>query len=54
MGKVMTNHINMVIISVKQLWARHVFAARSCCDLNFQGSDPNVACDKASQFCAIV
>ena len=34
------------------------FAARSCCDLDIQGSDPNVACDTASQngdhFCSIV
>ena len=24
------------------LWARHDFAARSCCDLDLQGSDPNL------------
>jgi len=27
-----------------------VFAARSCCDLDLQGSDPNVACNTASQY----
>jgi hypothetical protein len=34
------------------------FAARSCCDLDLQGSDPNVARDTSSQygdhFCEIV
>ena len=28
----------------------HVFAARSCCDLDFQGSNPNVARDTATQY----
>jgi len=70
MGKVVTHHLNMVIISVKsckmtkirfqitKLWAGHIFTARSCCDLDLQGSDLNIACDMASQygdnFCEIV
>ena len=36
----------------------HDFAARSCCDLDLQGSNPNVAPDTAPQygdhFCKIV
>jgi len=42
-----THCLNMVIISVKELWAGHDFAARSCCDLDFpfQGIDPNVVCN---------
>jgi len=36
----------------------HVFVARSCCDLDLQGSHLNVACDMSSQygdyFCKIV
>ena len=59
MGKVVTHHLNIVIISVKysckirfqisKLWAGHVSAARSCCDIDLQGSDPNVARDMSSQ-----
>jgi len=62
-----TRGLNMVIISVKsfkirlqitKLWAGRDFAARSCCDLDLQGSDPNVARDTSSQygdhFCEIV
>jgi len=30
--------------------AGHNFAARSCCDLDLQGSDPNVVCDTLSQY----
>ena len=34
------------------------FAARSCCDIDLQGSDQNLACDMSSQygdhFCEIV
>ena len=30
--------------------ASHDFAARSCCDLGLQGSNPNVARDKLSQY----
>ena len=41
-----------------KLWAWHVFAARSCCDLDLQGSDPIVVRDRSSQygnqFCKIV
>ena len=33
-----------------KLWAGHDFAAMSCCDLDLQGSDPNFACDKSSQY----
>jgi len=33
-----------------KFWARHDFAARSCCDLGLQGSNPNVARDKLSQY----
>ena len=55
-----THCLNMVMISVKncfeirfqitKLWAGHDFAARSCCDLDLQGSDPNVARDTPSQY----
>jgi len=54
-----TRRLNMVIISVKlfrnltsnnELWAGHDFAARSCCDLELQGSDPNIARDTSSQY----
>ena len=31
------------------LWAGHEFAARSRCDLDLQGRDPNVARDTSSQ-----
>ena len=30
--------------------AGHDFAARSCCDIDRQGSDPNVARDTSSQY----
>ena len=49
----------MVIIHVKQflnrlqitkLWALNNFAERSCCDLDLQGNDPNVARDTSSQY----
>jgi hypothetical protein len=33
-----------------KLWAGHDFAARSCCDLDLQGSDPNVARNMLSQY----
>ena len=40
------------------LWAGHEFTARSRCDLDLQGRDPNVARDTSSQhgghFCKIV
>jgi len=32
------------------LWAGLDFAARSCCDLELQGSNPNVARDTSSQY----
>ena len=45
-------------LQITKLWAGHVFAARSCCDLDLQGSDPNLAHDIATQygdhFCEIV
>jgi len=40
-----------------KFWARHDFAARSCCDLGLQGSNPNVACDTSQHedhLCEIV
>jgi len=33
-----------------KLWGRHDFAARSCCDLDLQGSDLNLAHDLSSQY----
>jgi len=54
-----THRLNMVIISMKyfknptsktKLWAGHNFAARSCCDLDPQGSNPNVVRDTSSQY----
>jgi len=54
-----THGLNMVIISknsfkirlqITKLWAGHDFDARSCCDLDLQGSDPNVARDTSSQY----
>jgi len=33
-----------------KLYAGHNFAARSCCDLDLQGSDLNDACDMSSQY----
>ena len=33
-----------------KLWARNDFAARSCCNLDLQDSEPNVACDKSCQY----
>ena len=45
-------------LQMTKLWARHDFAARLCCDLDFKGSDQNIACDMSSQygdhFCEIV
>ena len=41
-----------------KFWAGHDFAARSCCDLHIQGSEPNFVRDTSSQygdhFCDIV
>jgi len=41
-----------------KLWVGHDYAAGSCCDLDLQGSDPNVARDALSHygdhFCEIV
>jgi len=53
------HRLNMLIISVKyfeirlqitKLWTGNDFAARSCCDLDLKGSDPNVAHDMFSQY----
>jgi len=35
---------------MKKLWAGHNFATRSCCDLDLQGSNPNVVRDTLSQY----
>jgi hypothetical protein len=35
---------------IMKLWTGHDFAARSCCDLDLQGSNLNVACDTSSQY----
>ena len=32
------------------LWTGHDLAERSCCDLDLQGSSPNVVCDTSSQY----
>jgi hypothetical protein len=32
------------------LWARHDFAAMSCCDLDFQDSDPNFDRDTSFEY----
>ena len=37
-------------LQITKLWARHDFAARSCCDLDLQGNDPNVVRDTSSQY----
>jgi len=62
-----TRQLNVVIVYVKyfkiryqitKLLAGHNLAARSCCDLDFQGRDPTFARDTSSQygdhFCEIV
>ena len=45
-------------LQITKFWAGHDFAARSCCDLDFQGIDLNVVRDTLSQyrdhFCEIV
>jgi len=33
-----------------KLWTEHDCVARSCCDLDLQGSDPNVARDTSSPY----
>jgi len=37
-------------LQITKLLAGHYFSARSCCDLDLQGSDPNVARDTSSQY----
>jgi len=48
----------MVKSDLTKFWARHDFAARSCCDLGLQGSNPNIARDTlfqhGDQSCEIV
>ena len=39
-----------ILLQITKLWARHDFAARSCCVLDLQGSVPNVARDTTSQY----
>ena len=45
-------------LQITKLWAGHDFDARSCSELDLQGSNQNVACDMSSQygdhFCEIV
>ena len=45
-------------LQITKLWAGLDFAARSCCDIDLQGSNQNVARDMSSQysdrFCEIV
>jgi len=57
--KCSATRLNMIIIYVKnckirlqmtKLLVGHDFAARSCCDLDLQGSDPNVVRDTSSQY----
>jgi hypothetical protein len=51
-------NIFQIRLQITKLWAGHDFAARSCCDFDLQGSNPNVASDTSSQygdhFCDIV
>ena len=35
---------------ITKLWAAHDFAARSCCDLDLQGIDPNFKRDTLSRY----
>ena len=37
-------------LQITKLWAGHNFAVRSCCDLDLQGSNLNVALDTSSQY----
>jgi len=55
-----TRRLNMVIIRVQYFliqlqitrsWGGNNFHERSCCDLDLQGSDPNVARDTSCQYC---
>jgi len=45
-------------LQITKLWTGHDFAVTSCCDLDLQGSNQNVACDMSSKygdhFCKIV
>jgi len=43
-----TRHLK-IQLQITKLCAGHDFAARSCCDLDLQGSDPNVARNRSSQ-----
>jgi len=35
---------------ITNVWVGHDFATRSCCDLDIQGSYPNLACDTSSHY----
>ena len=37
-------------VQKKKWWARHNFASMSCCDLDLQCSDPNIALDMSPQY----
>ena len=37
-------------LHITKLWARHDFAARSCCDIDLKGSNPNGVGDTSSQY----
>jgi len=45
-------------LQITKLWVGHDFAARSCCDLDLQGSNPNVtrnmSFEYGDHFCEIV
>ena len=37
-------------LQITKLWAEHEFAARSCCDIDLQGFNPNVVRNMLSQY----
>jgi len=37
-------------LQITKLWVGHDFAARSCCDLDLQGSDQNVTQDMSFEY----
>jgi hypothetical protein len=43
-------NICKIRLQITKLWARYDFAARSCCDLDFQDTYLNVARDTSSQY----
>ena len=38
-GRIRKGQIDKMGLEITKLWAGHDFAARSCCDLDLQGSD---------------